>query len=74
MHFRNDENANDGMVNGCVWDKITCLLNQTDEVNEWLSRQLALNDSRHTACVLSPTRAMFKRALRFFRKGWGANM
>ena len=74
MHFWNDENANDAMVNGCVWDKITCLLNQTEEVNEWLTRQLALCDRRHTACVLSRTCAVFKHANRFFREVGGTNM
>jgi len=29
VHFRNDENANDGMVDWGVRDKIPCLLNKT---------------------------------------------
>jgi len=74
VHTRNDENANDGMVNGYVWDKKPCLLNKTEEVNEWLSRQLALCDRRHSEHLLSRTHAMFKHALRFSRKVRGSNM
>ena len=63
------------MVNGCVWDKIPCLLNQTEEVNEWLTRQLALCDRRYTACVLSRTRVMSRlqehfRRVRRADKAW----
>ena len=58
-HSQNDENANEGMVNWRVRDKITCLLNKNRLVKKWLSRQLAPRDSWHNDCVLSQTRVAY---------------
>ena len=55
-HSRNDENANDGMVNWRVRDKKPCPLNKIGQVEEWLPRQLVLRNRRHNDCVLYRTR------------------
>ena len=58
-HSRNYENANEGMVNWRMRDKITCLLNKNWLVKEWLSRQLAPRDGWHNGYVLSQIRVAY---------------
>ena len=54
MHFRNNENANDGKVDWRVRGKKPCPLNKIGQVKKWLSHQLALGDRGHNDCVFIP--------------------